>query len=664
MSAADNPQGSSSHLSLASNATSGTMFAAKARAAELNAARARRASKDLEEGEVSSLPPVSLGALTKFTKARNKGKAWKPFNLNLGYEGATGGLSEGPEELDESESSSDYEVRGKGKTDEIYRGPAVLRDIVNVKNPHPLRQQLATDASIGTSQGREFSPESQALSRTGIHFDTDEWDPNLPPGPPTEGSVSSISSPARHQQRATTTIHVPQDLTLSADTILPPGQEAKLASLGVLPPVSRDPSKHPIPSVGVRAEAPFKNQQVGNNVHIMDNQRFGGAYQFDANSSRRFHEPMNFDFRFPPQQGLYQYSQYQQLNQYEQQGYFPANPQAQMASYTQEGHAYQPVHGVAPAANVEGNGEHQPFYGSAPITNKRDILLKSLHDVVESSRARESSRTVLYDPVAQSGPSQTQATEVEHTVISSKSEHEVLEDSEPLPGWKTRPVDIHDVLTPVMTNAELAALSKLPTYDISPGNSSNGIKARAGFPTGSMTHSLGRLSLVQEAEEWWKTDHRGEGELRAYLNRVAEEDKVRKQLKADERAAKLEQQQGSTTDSWSDVSSKTVVDADPSTGDIANRLLIDVLANFHGYLAGPPEAQRGQFGGFGNVPEWCIDKGLGGSTSFFGEDWGAPPPRVGRDPRYRPMLHEPRYTLYEELERRGNGGDIYGRRFR
>ncbi|KAI9876765.1 MAG: hypothetical protein M1830_005752, partial [Pleopsidium flavum] len=664
MSAANNPQGSSAHLSLASNATSGTTFAAKARAAELNAAKARRASKDLEEGEVPSPAPVSLAAMTKFAKARNKGKAWKRFNLNVGYEGVGEGRSESLGGLDEAETSSDYEDHGKGKIEEIHRVPAVLRDIVNIKNPHRLRQQLAADAIIGTSQGTEFSPESRALSRTDIHFDIDEWDPNLPPGPANEGSISTISSPARHQEPATTTTQIPQERTLSADIILPPGQEAKLASLGVLPPVSRDPNKHNIPSVGPRAEVSFTNQQMGNNVHITDSQRFGAAYQFDANSSQRFHEPMNFDFRFPPQQGLYQFNHYQQLNPYEQVGYFTSNPQAQMASYPQAGHPYQSAHVVAPAANVEGNSEYQPSYGSAPMTNKRDILLKSLHDVVESSRARESSRTVLYDPVAQSEASQTQTTEAEHAVESSKSEHEVLENSEPLPGWKTRPVDIHDVVTPVMTNAELAALSKLPTYDISPSNSNNGIKPRARFPTGSMVQSSGRLSMIQEAEEWWKADHRGEGELRAYLNRVADDDKIKKQLKAEERTPRSEQQQVGTTDSWSDVSSKTVVNAYSSGGDVANRLLTEVLANFHGYLAGPPETQRGQFGSFGTVPEWCIDKGLGGSTSFFGEDWGAPPPRVGRDPRYRPMLHEPRYTLYEELERRGSGGDIYGRRFR
>ncbi|MCJ1443811.1 MAG: hypothetical protein MMC23_004311 [Stictis urceolatum] len=40
------------------------------------------------------------------------------------------------------------------------------------------------------------------------------------------------------------------------------------------------------------------------------------------------------------------------------------------------------------------------------------------------------------------------------------------------------------------------------------------------------------------------------------------------------------------------------------------------------------------FNKFGQAPEWCIDRSGDGNRSFFGGDWGAPPQRVGRDPRY------------------------------
>lgn len=72
--------GSNLTASLADN-TSGTTFAAKARAAELNAVRSRKASKDMEtEEEVPSVAPVALGAL-KFNRPRNRGRGWKALNL-------------------------------------------------------------------------------------------------------------------------------------------------------------------------------------------------------------------------------------------------------------------------------------------------------------------------------------------------------------------------------------------------------------------------------------------------------------------------------------------------------------------------------------------------------------------------------------------------------
>ena len=44
---------------------------------------------------------------------------------------------------------------------------------------------------------------------------------------------------------------------------------------------------------------------------------------------------------------------------------------------------------------------------------------------------------------------------------------------------------------------------------------------------------------------------------------------------------------------------------------------------------------RDYFSPFRKPPTWCIDRSPEGNNSFFGEDYGAPPARVGRDPRYR-----------------------------
>lgn len=47
-------------------------------------------------------------------------------------------------------------------------------------------------------------------------------------------------------------------------------------------------------------------------------------------------------------------------------------------------------------------------------------------------------------------------------------------------------------------------------------------------------------------------------------------------------------------------------------------------------------------------PAWQIDDTDKGNTSFFGEDWGPPPKRAGRDPRYQSTFHNPQSTNWEK----------------
>ncbi|KAI9889259.1 MAG: hypothetical protein M1814_005634 [Vezdaea aestivalis] len=66
------------------------------------------------------------------------------------------------------------------------------------------------------------------------------------------------------------------------------------------------------------------------------------------------------------------------------------------------------------------------------------------------------------------------------------------------------------------------------------------------------------------------------------------------------------------------------------------QLFAPLIINLQSYLHPPSTYNCSHFSYWGAVPEWCIDTS-GGTNSFFGEDWGAPPPRVGRDPRFRPL---------------------------
>jgi hypothetical protein len=73
---------------------------------------------------------------------------------------------------------------------------------------------------------------------------------------------------------------------------------------------------------------------------------------------------------------------------------------------------------------------------------------------------------------------------------------------------------------------------------------------------------------------------------------------------------------------------------DPSSNIDTTRLLIPVLENLASYVQGPVEKRRDYFCQWTQPPEWCIDRSETGNHSFFDKNWGTPPARVGRDPRY------------------------------
>ena len=85
------------------------------------------------------------------------------------------------------------------------------------------------------------------------------------------------------------------------------------------------------------------------------------------------------------------------------------------------------------------------------------------------------------------------------------------------------------------------------------------------------------------------------------------------------------------------------------------RLLIPVLENLASYVQGPIEKRRDYFSQWSQPPEWCIDRSEGGNKSFFDGDWGQPPARVGRDPRYSGTRHWPGEERAGQM-RGGSGG--------
>lgn len=83
---------------------------------------------------------------------------------------------------------------------------------------------------------------------------------------------------------------------------------------------------------------------------------------------------------------------------------------------------------------------------------------------------------------------------------------------------------------------------------------------------------------------------------------------------------------------------------------VTERILFPVYENLMSYkrIPGMPSKDPDYFARFAPPPEWAIDRSRDGDKSFFGEDWGETPRRIGRDPRYKPTFGQSRYTLFEE----------------
>jgi hypothetical protein len=75
-----------------------------------------------------------------------------------------------------------------------------------------------------------------------------------------------------------------------------------------------------------------------------------------------------------------------------------------------------------------------------------------------------------------------------------------------------------------------------------------------------------------------------------------------------------------------------------SEPDVAKPILGAVFGTMLGYAdqnLGPNN--KSSMSKFTPAAPWQIDNSEKGNQSFFGEDWGPPPKRLGRDPRYQPF---------------------------
>lgn len=623
------PQNTTASLA---NMTSGTTFAAKARAAELNAVRSRRAAKEMEmEDDVPSAAPVTLGAL-KFTKARNRGRAWKALNLDDLPEGS----ENDPEDFQHTQAS-------RPGTPQYSNDGTYLGTFARTSTIYP--QPLSTN-----------------LTQMRADYDPQEWIPDMQSadsmdrGNLSRRPSSQLTMQSSRPSSVLSHSFVPEgNLASSTDHTITIHSAAETGPLEMPgePKQAKSDAKKATDTDDPFTELPQKLLQSLNDPNPYGQQ---SNYSSSSTSTIRPQQPavrgtMDYDFRFPltyePQQPVY----VQQFN---------AKPQQGQTNY---------LSAVAKSQHVPSVSPHQrdpmPYTGFA-ASSKKELLLQTFNDAVESSKAEgslpTSTRTVLYDPVAREHTNQAQPTTglkqksqtyppiSGQSIAPSECEKEVLMASDPLP-WKDRLVGVYSMTSPVDTERSFARPGGWPTSQLPPPGLHPEHREKADiWSLVPKPKPAGRS--FEEAEKWFRRDARGLDGLEIYLESAAANQRLAKDVTAQSDTKKVPERYISGSSNWSETSALTLVPEKGRNTDIANHLMGPVLGNLQSYAKDSAGPEVDHFGRFGRVPEWCIDNGPGNNTSFFG-DWGVPPSRVGRDPRYRPTFHEGRYTVFDPMVRRG-----------
>ena len=659
--------------SLANN-TQGTTFAATARAAELRAARARKQLKENENQSKTDTSAIPHEVMT-FTKSRSKaGKAWKTLNLD-----------DLPEVSDSDSQNNGYSTR-QDQTNQITAGYDSehddTQDINSTNVPHYLSILKPKDKVIlsGTQPG--LSPDSKKLVYSVENYDASQWDPELP------SKDKALQSSGSYE----------------ASQLEPPNQRPRTVSI--------TPALYPVPVLAsssdhIQKTAEYLRQKQESQIRELEAELQSQAMHHQAmNQPKAFHAAVDLvselhhshsnshllagSVRADRDEDPFAASpppiSPPSLNQYRPSVNVPTGPPQLPYNLIGQAprqfvpHQYPAVKGTSnniasrPALERTFTGNSSAsqyqayyppgFYGrrqatadmeQAPQTpyrklsaeEKKGMLLQQLNAVVDESISSgtlpKSGRTVLHDPFAYDQYQQPASGHV--ATMGTSPETDLIATSDPLP-WKDRPVDV--VTTPSMANVEFMATGSKPLTPIGTR------PTRGGLPRGLTMQNSAKMS-IEDAEHWWSDDRRIDSVGKRQIEDFMENARAANRR---DKVADITNRLSNLSDAWSD-GSQSVRTPDAISGRaVGDHLLVPVLANLKAYLT-PGD----YFNKHGHVPEWCIDQGAGGQTSFFGEDWGAPPPRVGRDPRYQPVLHEGTRSVYENFGGRW-GSDGYARRYR
>ena len=607
-----------SNVSLVNDLTDAT-FASRARAAELSAARSRRILEDQANKPDASEP-------MKFTKPRAKPtRAWRPLDLTE--------LPEAQSDPEEINTPSEYAYYDGVMVRHVYPGVTST----NTLHPHNFPQLSKASPSLADPLSAKLTT---ADTNTELHLSVLAGSTKEPPL--SRASFDFVDShPSSHPSSAmpfdTTMPNLPRDGTIGnnsskgshammMDTInqLVSSHEVNSEMEEHFQNQSRNDEKvKPLGIMLDRNKDPFADTNPSRPIDFQDqHSRYVLAqpvpYKYPAVKGT-----MNHSFKFQPEQSDVYNSQYQ-------------SPRKSQMTYKQE----------IPLGNIPNTQTKTQVYYPSSSKDQKD-LKRHLNALIEpQSSFPLSTHTPLHQSKLQPNSQALSTTETPMISNPTNAETEFMRLSDPLP-WKERPVRV--VRSPLRSNVETAYTASY----ISPRTN----RHRQAPSSLLMDDSV--AERLKETESWWDGDTRpccrNLQDITIFLsNASAAHLESRRDLALESQARRA----ANFPDDWSESSASTAVPEHPDARDIGYNLLVPVLTNLSIYLD-----RKGDFGRFGKVPEWCIDKSSDGYLSYFGEDWGAPPPRVGRDPRYRPMLHEGRYTVFEDLGGRG-GLSGSGRRAR
>lgn len=613
------------------NMTSGTTFAAKARAAELNAVRNHRAkAQESEDNENdTSMPPgSSMGAL-RLTKPGTRSRGWKPLDL--------GEIQESTSEINRPETQSHHASTTTRTT------------TPNNSNLNPGSTTLGTQPSSQASY--------QSSQRSQLHTGHGQHGPHYLSESQPVTAVPRFTNEMATRSTFVSPEHVRQQAYLSNQLALQ--QQHQQQQLNSRHYDSVTASTQYQRSLHRRSEPSAQQTRAPQDDPFMDmsanlrQSAYRQASESDDRSALSAHGAspevqgkMDYEFRFPTQQQQQQH----RVNR-------PVPPPPGLPRPTVKPQAlHDTFSSIAAQSSPPTADTHRrdpkpytSYTRASDEGSKKEKLLQNLQQVVDVSKAQgnvsSSTRTVLYDPVAQSSSAAARPRERQPS-----SANDNLQASEPLP-WKDRPVDIYSMPPPTPVVPQSKAHERAAATEAKQGEMDGNEYIRS-----LLTNRESAEERLKNSEAWWTHDGRGQEQVRAYLEQVTEQHRQHQSTQEYQDYKRALERQASFRDDRSEDSNATTVPKGITDGEVINRLMVPVIANLRSYAE---DSGPSYFNKFTKAPAWAVDTSVSGNKSFFGEDWGKPPSRVGRDPRYRPTFHEGRYTVFEPTDGRvsGRGGN-------